>query len=209
MPGKSQLAFIKIVDWLLTGFTALVAGYILYRFIMLLVGPVLGITDQTTKLYYPVQFHVDEEGMALMSDQELSVKLKHAKAIAIIEAPTPTGLLVPVKLIRYGMFGFIIWVMFLMRQIVRSVGKGQPFIPENGERLRWIGLSILLIIGFDFFHDILLNLFITPRLTFDSIVFETSNHFDFRFILLALVILVIGEAFRIGAEMKKEQDLMI
>jgi len=96
-----------------------------------------------------------------------------------------------------------------MRQIVRSVGKGQPFIPENGERLRWIGLSILLIIGFDFFHDILLNLFITPRLTFDSIVFETSNHFDFRFILLALVILVIGEAFRIGAEMKKEQDLMI
>lgn len=209
MPGKSQLAFIKIVDWLLTGFTALVAGYILYRFIMLLVGPVLGITDQTTKLYYPVQFHVDEEGMALMSDQELSVKLKHAKAIAIIEAPTPTGLLVPVKLIRYGMFGFIIWVMFLMRQIVRSVGKGQPFIPENGERLRWIGLSILLIIGFDFLHDILLNLFITPRLTFDSIVFETSNHFDFRFILLALVILVIGEAFRIGAEMKKEQDLMI
>ncbi len=209
MPGKSQLAFIKIVDWLLTGFTALVAGYISYRFIMLLVGPVLGITDQTTKLYYPVQFHVDEEGMALMSDQELSVKLKHAKAIAIIEAPTPTGLLVPVKLIRYGMFGIIIWVMFLMRQIVRSVGKGQPFIPENGKRLRWIGLSILLIIGFDFLHDILLNLFITPRLTFDSIVFETSNHFDFRFILLALVILVIGEAFRIGAEMKKEQDLMI
>jgi len=100
-------------------------------------------------------------------------------------------------------------VMFLMRQIVRSVGKGQPFIPENGKRLRWIGLSILLIIGFDFLHDILLNLFITPRLTFDSIVFETSNHFDFRFILLALVILVIGEAFRIGAEMKKEQDLMI
>ncbi len=209
MPGKSQLAFIKIVDWLLTGFTALVAGYISYRFIMLLVGPVLGITDQTTKLYYPVQFHVDEEGMALMSDQEFSVTLKHAKAIAIIEAPTPTGLLVPVKLIRYGMFGIIIWVMFLMRQIVRSVGKGQPFIPENGERLRWIGLSILLIIGFDFFHDILLNLFITPRLTFDSIVFETSNHFDFRFILLGLVILVIGEAFRIGAEMKKEQDLMI
>ena len=135
--------------------------------------------------------------------------MKHAKAIAIIEAPTPTGLLVPVKLIRYGMFGIIIWVMFLMRQIVRSVGKGQPFIPENGKRLRWIGLSILLIIGFDFLHDILLNLFITPRLTFDSIVFETSNHFDFRFILLALVILVIGEAFRIGAEMKKEQDLMI
>ena len=209
MPGKSQLAFIKIVDWLLTGFTALVAGYISYRFIMLLVGPVLGITDQTTKLYYPVQFHVDEEGMALMSAQELSVKLKHANAIAISEAPTPTGLLVPVKLIRYGMFGIIIWVMFLMRQIVRSVGKGQPFIPENGKRLRWIGLSILLIIGFDFFHDILLNLFITPRLTFDSIVFETSNHFDFRFILLAMVILVIGEAFRIGAEMKKEQDLMI
>ncbi|MBT4053561.1 MAG: hypothetical protein HOE74_00340, partial [Candidatus Marinimicrobia bacterium] len=50
MPGKSQQTFIKITDWVLTGFTLLLAGYISYRFIMLLAGPIFGITDSTTKL---------------------------------------------------------------------------------------------------------------------------------------------------------------
>jgi len=55
----------------------------------------------------------------------------------------------------------------------------------------------------------LLNLFITPRLSFDSIIPESSISFNVEDILSAMVIIVIGEAFRIGAEMKKEQDLMI
>ena len=65
MPGKSQQTFIKITDWVLTGFTLLLAGYISYRFIMLLAGPIFGITDSTTKLYYPVQFQVEEELLQL------------------------------------------------------------------------------------------------------------------------------------------------
>jgi hypothetical protein len=209
MPGKTQQTFIKVTDWILTGFTFLLAGYITYRFIMLMVGPVLGITDSTTKLFYPVQFHVEEEGIAAIGDKELPVKLKHAKAFAIIKAPAPTGLLIPVKLMRFGMFGVIIWVLFILRQIVRSVGEGTPFDPENGRRLRLIGLSIIAVTLFDFLHEILLNLFITPRLTFDSIVPQSSVSFRFEDLLSAMVIIVIGEAFRIGAEMKKEQDLMI
>jgi len=209
MPGKSQQTFIKITDWVLTGFTLLLAGYISYRFIMLLAGPIFGITDSTTKLFYPVQFQVEEEGIAGISGQDLPVELKRAKAFALIEAPTPTGLLIPVKLMRFGMFGVMIWVLFFLRQIVRSVGKGHPFDPENGKRLRWIGVSILAVTLFDFFHDILLNLFITPRLTFDSIIPESFISFNVEDILSAMVIIVIGEAFRIGAEMKKEQDLMI
>ena len=209
MSEKSQQTFIKITDWFLTGFTILLAGYISFRFIMLMAGPVLGITDSTTKLYYPVQFHVEEEGIATISGQDLPVKLKRAKAFALIEAPAPTGLLIPVKLMRFGMFGVMIWVLFLLRQIVRSVGRGHPFDPENGKRLRWIGVSILAVTLFDFFHDILLNIFITPRLSFDTILPQSSVSFNVEDILSAMVIIVIGEAFRIGAEMKKEQDLMI
>jgi len=209
MPEKSQQTFIKITDGLLTGLTILLAGYISFRFIMLLAGPIFGITDSTTKLFYPVQFHVEEKGIAAISGQDLPVKLKRAKAFALIEAPAPTGLLIPVKLMRFGMFGVMIWVLFLLRHIVRSVGQGHPFDPENGKRLRWIGISIIGVTLFDFIHDILLNLFITPRLSFDSIIPESSISFNVEDILSAMVIIVIGEAFRIGAEMKKEQDLMI
>ena len=120
MPEKSQQTFIKITDGLLTGLTILLAGYISFRFIMLLSGPIFGITDSTTKLFYPVQFHVEEEGIAAISGQDLPVKLK-----------------------RFGMFGVIIWVLFLLCHIVRSVGQGHPFDPENGKRLRWIGISII------------------------------------------------------------------
>ena len=209
MPGKTQQTFIKITDWFLTGITIALTGYISFRFIMLMVGPILGITDSTTKLYSPVQFEVEEEGFAEIGNQKLPVKIKEAKADALIQAPAPTGLLIPVKLMRFGMFGVIIWVLFLLRQIVRTVGKGNPFVPDNGKRLRWIGLSILAVTFFDFIHDILLNLFITPRLIFESIVTQSTLSLSIEDLLSAMVIIVIGEAFRIGAEMKKEQDLMI
>ena len=121
----------------------------------------------------------------------------------------PEWLLIPVKLIRFSIFGFIIWILLLLRQLVRSVGKGDPFNIKNGNRLLWIGLSILIIGVFDFFHDILLNIFITQKLSFDSIIPESSIHFNLSLLLVAMVIIVIGEAFRIGAEMKEEQDLTV
>ena len=201
--------FVKITDWLITAITVLLVLYIAYRFLMLLVGPVFGITDQTTKLFYPVHFNVEEEGMAEFSGRELPVKITKAKALALIESPMPEWLLIPVKLIRFSIFGFIIWILLLLRQLVRSVGKGDPFNIKNGNRLLWIGLSVLIIGVFDFFHDILLNIFITPKLSFDSIIPESSIHFNLSLLLVAMVIIVIGEAFRIGAEMKEEQDLTV
>ncbi|MBT5748943.1 MAG: hypothetical protein HOI40_06455, partial [Candidatus Marinimicrobia bacterium] len=84
MPGKKQQTFIKITDWFLTGITIALTGYISFRFIMLMVGPILGITDSTTKLYYPVQFEVEEEGFAEIGNQKLPVKIKEAKAYALI-----------------------------------------------------------------------------------------------------------------------------
>ncbi|MBT4453744.1 MAG: DUF2975 domain-containing protein, partial [Candidatus Marinimicrobia bacterium] len=153
--------------------------------------------------------NVEEEGVAEFSGRELPVKITKAQALALIESPTPEWLLIPVKLIRFSIFGFIIWILILLRQLVRSVGKGDPFNMKNGNRLRWIGLSILIIGVFDFFHDILLNIFITPRLLFDSIVLSSSVHFNLSLLLVAMVIIVIGEAFRIGAEMKEEQELTV
>ena len=201
--------FVKITDWLITAITVLLAIYIVYRFLMLLAGPVFGITDQTTKLFYPVHFNVEEEGVAEFSGRELPVKITKAKALALIESPMPEWLLIPVKLIRFSIFGFIIWILLLLRQLIRSVGKGDPFNIKNGNRLLWIGLSVLIIGVFDFFHDILLNIFITPKLSFDSIIPESSIHFNLSLLLVAMVIIVIGEAFRIGAEMKEEQDLTV
>lgn len=201
--------FVKITDWLITAITVLLSLYIAYRFLMLLAGPVFGITDQTTKLLYPVHFNVEEEGVAEFSSRELPVKITKAKALALIESPTPEWLLIPVKLIRFSIFGFIIWILLLLRKLVRSVEKGEPFNIKNGNRLLWIGLSILIITVFDFFHDILLNIFITPRLSFDSIIPESSIHFNLSLLLVAMVIIVIGEAFRIGAEMKEEQEFTV
>ncbi|MCP4931360.1 MAG: DUF2975 domain-containing protein [Candidatus Marinimicrobia bacterium] len=201
--------FVKITDWLITAITVLLAIYIVYRFFMLLAGPVFGITDQTTKLFYPVHFNVEEEGVAEFTGRELPVKITKAKALALIESPMPEWLLIPVKLIRFSIFGFIIWILLLLRQLIRSVGKGDPFNIKNGNRLLWIGLSVLIIGVFDFFHDILLNIFITPKLSFDSIIPESSIHFNLSLLLVAMVIIVIGEAFRIGAEMKEEQDLTV
>ena len=50
-------------------------------------------------------------------------------------------------------------------------------------------------------------LYLAPRLQFETIIIQSKIHVSFHVIVAGLVILVIAEAFRIGVEMKEEQEL--
>jgi uncharacterized membrane protein YqjE len=45
MPKKSQQTFIKITDWILTGVTLLLTGYISFQFIMLIAMVIIVISE--------------------------------------------------------------------------------------------------------------------------------------------------------------------
>lgn len=89
------------------------------------------------------------------------------------------------------------------------MGVGNPFIRENGIRLRWIGTAVIGLGLAKAAFSIPATLFLTTRLDIPGIHFKYRVGIDGEYILIGLLILVLAEIFRVGAEMREEQELTI
>lgn len=186
-----------------------IAGTAFY-IVFMLAGPIFGFIDNTLGLKTPVKFSILEQGVATFnSDQIVPVNIKHAKGIIRIEKPVPQALVVPFFIMTLGMAGLILWVFYSLRKIIQSVKEGNPFSVHNGRRLRVIAFSMIGIEVIGAFADLIKMLYLVPKLSFETVKIHSIIHISPHVIIAGLVILVIAEAFRIGAEMKDEQELTI
>ena len=192
------------VTWYLS-----IAGSIFFMGKMLL-GPVLGITEYTSGLITPIEFSVNEQGTATFdSDQTVPVQINNAKGYFRIDRPIPTTLIVVFFLMDLVASGLILWVIYVLWKIVQSVQQKNPFIVLNGRRLRIIAFSMIGIELSQGLANLIKMLYLEPRLQFETIIIQSKIHVSFHVIVAGLVILVIAEAFRIGVEMKEEQELTV
>ena len=192
------------VTWYLS-----IAGIIFFMGKMLL-GPVLGITEYSSGLTTPIEFSVNEQGTATFdSDQTVPVQINHAKGYFRIDRPIPTRLIVVFFLLNLVVSGLILWLIYVLWKIVQSVQQKNPFIVLNGRRLRIIAFSMIGIELSQGLANLIKMLYLEPRLQFETIIIQSKIHVSFHVIVAGLVILVIAEAFRIGVEMKEEQELTV
>ena len=192
------------VTWYLS-----IAGSIFFMGKMLL-GPVLGITEYTSGLITPIEFSVNEQGTATFdSDQTVPVQINNAKGYFRIDRPIPTTLIVVFFLLNLVVSGLILWLIYVLWKIVQSVQQKNPFIVLNGRRLRIIAFSMIGIELSQGLANLIKMLYLEPRLQFETIIIQSKIHVSFHVIVAGLVILVIAEAFRIGVEMKEEQELTV
>ena len=192
------------VTWYLS-----IAGSIFFMGKMLL-GPVLGITEYSSGLTTPIEFSVNEQGTATFdSDQTVPVQINNAKGYFRIDRPIPPTLIVVFFLINLVVSGLILWLIYVLWKIVQSVQQKNPFIVLNGRRLRIIAFSMIGIELSQGLANLIKMLYLAPRLQFETIIIQSKIHVSFHVIVAGLVILVIAEAFRIGVEMKEEQELTV
>ena len=103
-----------------------------------------------------------------------------------------TGLVLCVLLWRF---------LLLLRRIVDSVATGDPFVPENAERLRLMGW--LTVAG---------QVVVIPAAFVGAWVSDILTDSDFDFgvslseLLLALVLFILARVFKRGAEMREELE---
>ena len=125
----------------------------------------------------------------------------------------------------------LLWLLvtYQIMKILQSLRNESVFIHENIKRIRFIGLSVILIPFVQLAREELFLLVIRqhikiPELTFisnfhwndlspislyGSSSYDTMSHPLFPSIALGLIILVIGQIFKNGFELQKEKDLTI
>lgn len=98
-----------------------------------------------------------------------------------------------------------LFVVNILRKVVRSLRNGDPFIPENISRLRRIWIIIASAEVFRMFCSALLPILLRIEGQ------ETENLVDIRLAtwFLVFVIMALAEVFRHGAELRQDQKLTV
>ena len=175
-----------------------------------LMGPILGVSDYSSGLSTPMEFSVPEQGTATFnSNQVVPVKIVGGRGVVQINRPVPNVLLIPFFILNFIFSGLILWIVYSLWKIVQSVRQKNPFTSINGKRLRIIAFSMVGIELIRGLADLTKMLYLEPRLHFETILIRSDISISLRVIIAGLVILVIAEAFRIGAEITQEQELTV
>jgi Protein of unknown function (DUF2975) len=89
-------------------------------------------------------------------------------------------------------------------RIVGTVGEGDPFIPENAQRLSAMGWIVVAV------HVLAIPLFAIAawiaEIAKESAEFQANGGFDLTGILLALILFILARVFRQGARMREELE---
>jgi hypothetical protein len=106
-------------------------------------------------------------------------------------------------------FAISLSITYLLRQIFRSLAQNNPFVVFNAQRLRIIAFLIMFSAVTSFAHDALVNWFLQQNFMLDGSNIRAHLVIDVKTIMAGLIVLIIAEIFRIGAQLKEEQDLTV
>jgi len=103
---------------------------------------------------------------------------------------------------------FMLWRIF--KSIRASLKNENPFHPKNIWRIRRIGFAVLLSALLEIIYPIILKFLWFEKLEMLDKAFSFKLDFDASIdVFWALIVFVVAEIYRVGLEMKKEQDLTI
>lgn len=142
-------------------------------------------------------------GVALFADS-INAELRTEFGPTITDLPTTgvLGLLALALLLVAALFVFL----GKLRGIIASVGEGDPFAPENAERLTtmaWLMLGVYLLTG----AATAVSAFVVDWAgQFEDVHFTATVGFDFSSILLIIVLFILARVFRHGAAMREDLE---
>ncbi|GGD63406.1 DUF2975 domain-containing protein [Erythrobacter arachoides] len=106
-----------------------------------------------------------------------------------------------------ALFALVLVIGFLflrhLRRIVDTVGQGDPFVPENADRLTAMAW---LVVGAQVIAIPAIMLLIHIQQAFEETNPSTDAAFDFGGILLALTLFILARVFRQGTAMREDLE---
>ena len=114
----------------------------------------------------------------------------------------------------------VLLIIYHLRRLMASVAKGTPFIRENVSRFRKAAILLLAIALFDAVRGIFIARYIRSRFSIDNpanplhplelrALGDFLQNLDGGLILLGLILLVLGEIFRIGLDYKEDSHSIV
>jgi hypothetical protein len=184
----------------------------LLLFLIYQLGPSL-LFGQRKGVLLPLVFSPTNKGI---------LTLPHTDYEYMFDIPVATGIFqafgLPLKIFYIHSFGILLYhtcvllMIYLIIKMLKNAQDGTFLIPENAIRLRYIALLNIVILLRDKIIIICSSTYLKDKIEFSGLEFSDFNLYTFdnwKYIFLFLFLLIIAEAFRLGAQLKEENDLTI
>lgn len=207
----------SLINFLLIAFR----GIFFLGALVLIIGSLISVVSLFTNATaspitnLPISFSLTGHGSILTSNTDMATfAMPYAKGYIITEDLPKTAFI----LSFIGSLLPMLCTLFIIKYICRileSAKTGQFLIDENAIRLRWIALLSIVVCVIESLRILFSSLYLSDKLEFSGIQFFDSPFrsilflIRWEYILASLFLLVIAEAFRIGAQLKQENDLTI
>jgi hypothetical protein len=171
--------------------------------LLLLAGKILTIMMQAVLAFAAAGVMFAFFGVAFFADS-INAELRAELGPAITDLPAAgvLGLLALALLLVAALFVFL----GKLRGIIASVGEGDPFAPENADRLTamaWLMVGVYLLTG----AAAAASAFVVEWVSqFEDVHFAATFGFDFGSILLIIVLFILARVFRHGAAMREDLE---
>jgi hypothetical protein len=105
--------------------------------------------------------------------------------------------------------GLLLLSFHHLRRIFQRARDGEPFDAQNARRMRWVGLLFLGLTLFNGLAELVTSMAVRRGVVSSTISVVGGPHLDFGNVFIALVVVALAEVFRRGAELEREQSLVI
>ncbi len=171
--------------------------------LLLLAGKVLTIIMQAVMVIGIAALTIAFFGTLFFSDYVVSeIQADQAEALTEFPKLAVLGLL----LLGAAVVGTAFVFFGKLRQIINTVGEGDPFVPENADRLNmmaWMLLGIYLLGG----AASGVALFVANWVRqIEDAQFTVAGGFDLTSILMIIILFILARVFKHGAEMREDLE---
>lgn len=181
-------------------------------FLIYYLGPAL-LFGERKGVALPVVFSPSNKGV---------LTLPHTDYEYMFHIPEATGTFqafgLPLKIFYIGSIGTLLFyacillITYLIIKMLKNAQDGTFLVTKNAIRLRYIALLLIVTLLRDKITIIVSSHYFRDKIELPGLEFYdvTSYTFDnWKHIFLYLFLLIIAEAFRLGAQLKEENDLTI
>jgi hypothetical protein len=111
------------------------------------------------------------------------------------------------NLVTIALIMFITWQL---KNIFSRLSDNQPFTSKNSMRIKWIAYAVLFLVIFDIIEAVGNRLYTGSTIKLSGATFDRYDYsFDLRTCMLGILLLVIAEVFRRGAEYQADSESIL
>ncbi|WP_149275029.1 DUF2975 domain-containing protein [Pareuzebyella sediminis] len=203
-----------LINFLLVAFRGLFLLVTIALIIYIAIGIIqLFSKEPTNYANLPVTFTFSETGNFVNNGDTTSTRftLYNGKGFINSTSFSLTSVILS-KLVTVAVSLCILFIIKLVCQILEAAKTGRFLVARNAVRMRNMALLFILAFMVEKIYFLISASYLADKLVFPGVHFTKISFYTFaqwEYILFFLFLLVIAEAFRIGAQLKNENDLTI